>query len=626
MGIRTQRLPVWQKQSNDDEAHLQTLCKQGQLDKALDYLFHMNSSPSDNTYMYLLQACSKNKAPIEAKWVHAHLAHHRTHFNGFLGSYLVMTLAKCGAIVDAYCMSESLPSRTVFTWTALVFAYAECGQGQEALSMYQHMLEDNVKPNSYTFVSLFKACGTIPDLIKGKELHALADRLGFLFDNVHVGTSLLSMYEKCGAIDEAEQVFAALSERNVVSWNVMLSAYVEQCQGEKALKLYRQMQMDGISADNRTLLFAIQACGILALQFEVEVLEGESAKAASLNIGKALHGLARAKGFTSDICIATALLRMYGMCGAIVEAEYVFAALSHIDTVSWTAMIAMYVEQGQGERAIGLYIQMQAEHATVDDVTLICILQACNNRGCLEVCKKLHFDISSAGCDESSGVTATLIDAYGNCGSMVDAQAIFDKHPVPDIVVWNACIAGYAGQENTAASLQLFEKLKREGIKPDEVTFLVILTACNHSGLVVKGLQYFESMTRDYGLNPGLKHYGTMVYLLGNGGEFNRLERMLMTMPIQADLTIWLCLLDVCGEHGNLQLAKQAFDRAVNLQPNHATAYTMMSKIYADAGLFECAAEVEYSRKNRGSFHPSRAVTRDRDCAAEVENSSGLCG
>eukprot|EP00250_Pteridium_aquilinum_P028185 c36723_g1_i1 orf=274-1146(+) len=258
MGVFTQRLLLQQNQRDNDDALLQTLCRKGQLDKALDFLFHMDTSPSDNTYMHLLKACSKSKAPNQVKRVHAHLIRHRTHFTGFLGGYLVLTLAKCGAIADAYCISDSLPSRTVFTWTALIFAYAEYGRGREALLMHQKMVEDNVEPNSYTFVSLFKACGTIPDLNKGKELHALAGRLGFIVNNVHVGTALLSMYEKCGAVDKAEEVFAALSERNVVSWNVMLSVYVEQCQGEKALLLYRQMQMGGTSADDRTLLFAIQ--------------------------------------------------------------------------------------------------------------------------------------------------------------------------------------------------------------------------------------------------------------------------------------------------------------------------------------------------------------------------------
>lgn len=596
--IGTRRFPSLQTHNNDDEGHLQILCTHGQLDKALDLLFRMQSPPCDNTYVCLLKACGKIKAIAEAKRVHAHLAHHRTYFDNFLGGYLVLTLARCGALSDAHCISECLPSRTVFTWTALVLAHADCGHGQQALAVYERMLEDNVKPNSYTFVGLFKACGMIPDVNKGKELHVFADRLGFIADNVRVGTALLSMYEKCGAVFEAEEVFAALAERNVVSWNVMLSAYVDQCQGEKALRLYMQMQGDGICADNRTFVFAIQACSILVSQSEVEGLTGDLSRVASLEIGKALHALAQADGFTSDIFVATALLSMYGKCGALVEAEYVFHTLSNIDTVCWTAMITMFVEQGNGERAIRLYSQMQADHATVDDVALICILQACNDRGCLEVCEKLHFDISSGGCDESSTIVATLIDAYANCGSMADAQAILDKCRNADIVVWNACIAGYAQQENTAASLQLFEKLKRAGIKPDEVTYLAILTACSRSRLVAEGLKHFESMTRDYGLHPGLKHYGIMVYLLGNGGEFDRIERMLATMPLQADLTIWLSLLDVCGAHGNLPLAKQAFDLSVKLQPDHATAYAMMSKIYANTGHFELAADVEDCRRN----------------------------
>lgn len=155
---------------------------------------------------------------------------------------------------------------------------------------------------------------------------------------------------------------------------------------------------------------------------------------------------------------------------------------------------------------------------------------------------------------------------------MVDAQVLFDKLSEPDIVSWNACIAGHAEEGNSLASLHMFEKLKLAGVKPDNVTFTSVLSACSHTGFVIKGLEYFESMSREYGLTPDLKHYSSMLDLLGRAGDFKEAGEMLGRMPMQADQAVWMCLLNACRTYGNLKLAKQVFDDAVKLQVKQATA------------------------------------------------------
>lgn len=577
---------------------IQSLCEQGHLDRAMNVLLDMESAPSDDVYLSLLKACNKSKALSHVKCVHLHLTQHDTNFSSLLGDYLVMTLAKCGAIDEAFQIFSTLNRRTVYSWTALISAFVDSDQVHEAFDLYQSMQNDGVEPDSYTFVSLFKACGNVGDLRQGKILHAEVRRRGFASD-LFVCNTLVSMYAKCGAVDEAENVFRKMSERNIVSWCSLLCAYVDNGRAEKALCLYRQMQWEGESPDSRTYVFTLQACNILADKEEAVVIEGQSIKVMSLEIGRAIHSDARRKGFMSDVFVGTALVGMYGKCQAIAEAENVLCMLPERSVISWNAMLTAYVELDLGKKALRSYKQVLKDCATLDDVTFLCILQACSETGFAEICKHLHFEVICAGLDSILSMAATLIHAYGSSASMVDAGVIFDGLSGPHIASWNTSIAGNAGEGNPMKSLHLFETMKFTGVKADEVTFLLVLSACSHNGLVAQALEYFDSMTSDYDLTPDLRHYGIMVNLLGRAGNFRLIKGLLGRMPMQANLTIWLCLLGACRLHGNLAVAKEAFKQAVRLQPKHHTSYVLMSNIYGDAGLKKCADEVEQLRKER---------------------------
>eukprot|EP00250_Pteridium_aquilinum_P004022 c14276_g1_i1 orf=495-2414(+) len=577
---------------------IQRLCEEGCVDRALGVLSDMEFAPSDNVYLSLLKACNKSKALSHVKSVHWHLTRHDANLSSLLGDYLVMTLAKCGAIDEACQIFGTFDRRTVYSWTALISAFVDCDRVHEAFDTYQRMRMDGIEPDSYTFVTLLKACGIIGDDRKGKALHAEVRRRGFASD-VFVCNTLVSMYAKCGAVDEAENVFCGMSERNIVSWCSMLCAYVDNGHAEKALHLYRQMQLEGVSPDSRTYVFTLQACNILADKEEAVVTAGQYIKIRSLELGRAIHSDARRKGFMSDIFVCTALLGMYGKCQAIAEAESMLRAVPERNIISWNAMLTAYVELDLGKKALRSYKQVLEECETLDDVTFLCILQACSETGFVEICKHLHFEVVSAGLDSILSMAATLIHAYGSSASMVDAQVIFDELSEPHIASWNASIAGNAGEGNPIKSLRMFETMKSSGMKPDEVTFLLVISACSHNGLVAQALEYFDSMTSDYGLTPDLRHYGIMVNLLGRAGDFRHIKGILGRMPMQANLTIWLCLLGACRLHGNLVVAKEAFKQAVRLQPKHATSYVLMSNIYGDAGLQKCADEVEQLRKER---------------------------
>ncbi|KAH7428533.1 hypothetical protein KP509_09G005800 [Ceratopteris richardii] len=356
--------------------------------------------------------------------------------------------------------------------------------------MFREMQEGSVAPNSYTFVSLLKACGNIADLNQGKKLHALAHIEGFT-SLLHVGNTLISMYGKCGVVEEAVCVFSRMREWDIVSWNAMLSAYIDGDQGEKALLLYRQMQEEMVDPNMRTLVLALQACTAFVEE------RGPSAQLMVLEVGRAFHSLSRCRGYSSDVVMGTALLHMYGSCGSFMEAEDIFNALPNHDVVSWTALVSAYVSQGQGKKALFAYRQMHVEGVSPNDLTFSVVLQALrhvNNSQdlaleresvdwALEVGRALYSDIYNRGLTSNHTVGNPLISMFGQFHAGIpEAEAIFDALIERNIVSWNALLSSYVEHSEVENFLQLFLWLKRENLAFTDLTFIAVLQGCSELG------------------------------------------------------------------------------------------------------------------------------------------------
>lgn len=536
----------------------------------------------------------------------------------FVGTALLSMYGKCGAIKQAEATFGAITHNDVVSWRAMLSVYVELGQGEKALSLYTQMQGKRMSVDALTYVIALQACAILGEkeeasFLKGTPLKKVGLDIGeaivadvqmnnFASDSF-IGTALVTMYAKCGTLEQAEAAFCGLSQYDVVSWTAMLSAYVEKGHAEKALQLFSFMQYEGVNPDQLTFMTALQACASLADKEAAFLIEGRLIKERALEIGRALLADAGTEGFASDFGVNTNVVSMFGKCGAIKEAEDAFLGLSHHSITSWNAILSAYVEYNQADKAAELYEQMQKNRIIINDITFVCALRACHKLGSLELCKQVHFHIVSAGFDQMPSVVATLLHAYGSCGSMADAQALFDKiheHDL-DVVSWNAYISAYAGGADFEGALHTFEKMKRAGATPNEATFNAVLLACDRAGFVAQGVEYFESMINDYGISPDLQHYGIVLDLLGRAGDFKRIENMLESMPMQAPMTIWLSILGACRTHGNVEMAKVAFDRAVYLQPKLAAPYILMSNICTEAGLQQYALEVQHHRqKNCG--------------------------
>ncbi|CAM6017495.1 unnamed protein product [Sphagnum balticum] len=330
--------------------------------------------------------------------------------------------------------------------------------------------------------------------------------------------------------------------------------------------------------------------------------------------GKRVHAHIIKSGMQPDIYLGNTLLNLYANTGSVIDTHCVFDKLPQKDVVSWNTMIVGYAKHGCGEEAFRLFHQMQQEGFKPDTVTCTSILKACTGPRALEWGKRVHSHIMKAGYNVDVRIGNALIDMYAKCGSLEAARQVFDVMPERDVISWTAMIVGLAQHGCGEEALQVFEQMRVEGVEPNAVTFVGVLSACSHAGLVEEAYGYFSSMCHQNGISPVGEHYGCMVDLLGRGGHLKEAEDLIKKMPAEADATIWGSLLGACRTHGNVELAECAAGNCLQLEPKDAAVYVLLSHIYAAAGMWDSVTKVRNTMKERGiQKEPGR-------CWIEVEN------
>ncbi|KAJ7534721.1 hypothetical protein O6H91_12G000400 [Diphasiastrum complanatum] len=476
-----------------------------------------------------------------------------------------------------------MKERDVVSWNVMIAGYAQNGLGKEALALYEQMQREGVQPSRVTFVVLLKACASIAALEQGKQLHSDIIKRGFGLD-VIVRSTLVDMYAKCGCLEDARELFNNMSERNVVLWTLMIAGYAQNGLCKEALALYEQMQQEAVLPNNVTFAVLLKACASIA----------------ALEQGKQLHLHIIKRGFESDVIVRSTLVDMYAKCGCTKYARELFNNMSERDVVSWNVMIAGYAQNGLVKEALALHEQMKQEGVQPDDVTFVVLLKACASIAALEQGKQLRSDIIKRGLEWDLIVANTLVDMYSKCGCTVDARELFNNMIERDVVSWNVMIAGYAQNGLGKEALALYEQMKQEGLQPNNVTYICVLSACSHSGLIDKGLHLFDSMCKDLGVTPTLEHYACMVDLLGRAGCLADAEDFIIRLPIQPDSVIWRTLLGAARNYGHVEIGRRAFDCVMKLEPENASDYVLLSNIYAAAGRMDEVAKIRKEMKDIG--------------------------
>ncbi|KAJ7564266.1 hypothetical protein O6H91_02G010200 [Diphasiastrum complanatum] len=565
---------------------LSKLCEEGRLKEALhmlELMVQQTSKPPIHAYVCLLNGCSRRKALAEGKRVHALIVQSVLDSNIVLANTLVRMYSKCGSVLHAHKVFSNMPQHDVYSWTAIISAYADSGEVEEAINLFQQMQETGLAPDKVLFIVVLKACARLAALEQGRQLHSDIIKRGFQSD-VIVGSTLVNMYAKCGCTEDARELFDNMSERDVVSWTAMIAGYAQNGLGKEALALYEQMKQEGMQPNNFTFVLLLKACASLG----------------ALEQGRQLHSDIIKRGFLSEVVVRNTLVDMYAKCGCTEDARELFDNMSERDVVSWNAMIAGYAQNGLGEEALALYEQMKQEGMQSNNVTVVLLLKACASLAALEQGRELHSEIIKRGFLSEVVVRNTLVDMYAKCGCTEDARELFDDMSERNVVSWTAMIAGYAQNGLGKEALALFEQMQREGTKPDEVTYVGVLSACAHSGLVDQGRHVFDSMCKNHVVTPTREHYACMVDLLGRAGCLDDAELFINKMPIQPDNVVWMTLLGAARNHGHAEIGRRAFDCVVKLEPKNAAPYVLLSNIYAAAGRKDELAKIRNEMKEAG--------------------------
>ena len=369
-------------------------------------------------FVAALKACAKLKDAKRGVEIHEEVAligYLET--NLFISSTLIDMYAKCGLLSRAHEVFTKIRAPNVVVWTALIAGYVE------HIGCLRQMCLKGVSPNAVTFVCCVKACGDSGPMNEGQEIHAEMARMGFLQHNHLVGSALVEMYVKWGALAKAHRVFCKIPIRNRFAWNTLIAGYVEQGMPGKALDYYEEMQVEGSVPDSFTFVWSLKACGNL----------GEVDK------GQEIHAEVVRKGLLVEYIIGSTLVDMYAKCALFSIAEQVFDELPGArDIVSWTAIIAGYSEHGYSEKALKCFEQMKLEGISPDSIIFLYGLKACGSIGDVIKGREIH-----AGIEPFQGnlfLQSSLVDMYVKCGFLEEAKELFDNLPVRDAVLWTTII------------------------------------------------------------------------------------------------------------------------------------------------------------------------------------------
>ncbi|KAK5824629.1 pentatricopeptide repeat-containing protein At2g22070-like [Gossypium arboreum] len=548
------------------------------LRQAIDSLYAGGQATAE-AYTPLVLECVRVNDVGQAKRLQSHMdLHYFIPNDTFLHNRLLHMYARLGKISDARNLFDRMPQRDIISWNTILSVYAKSGSvenlralfykmpfrdsvsyntliaglagsgfSSQALEVFLRMNREGFEPTEYTHVSLLNACSRLLDLRKGKQIHGRIC-VGFLGRNVFVWNALTDMYAKCGEIDKARWLFDRTDNKNVVSWNSLIAGYLKNGQPKKCIDLFQEMQLGGFKPD--------------------------------------------------DVTVSN-VLGAYFQSGLVDEAIEVFHLIKNKDKVSWTTMIVGYVQNGKEEDALNLFAKMLAEGVKPDSFTISSVISSCAKLAYLCNGQVVHGKAILLGVDNDLLVSSALVDMYCKCGITKDAWIVFDMMPSRNVVSWNAMIRGYAQNGQDLEALALYEKLLQQKLKPDSITFVAVLSSCNHAGLIEEGRIYFDSISKRHALVPTLDHYACMINLLGRSGCMTEAIDLVNNMPHEPNSLIWSTLLSVCAIKGDTENGEMAAKRLFELEPLNAGPYIMLSNMYATCGRWEDVASVRSLMKSK---------------------------
>ncbi|KAK8930618.1 Pentatricopeptide repeat-containing protein [Platanthera zijinensis] len=570
--------------------------------------------------------------------------------NIFTWNSIISMHAKGGQIDAAGHYFDQTPEKDSVSWTAMIVGCNQAGRFDQSVRMLSAMIRAGPPPNQFTFTNILSSCAAMADRRIGRIAHSFAVRLG-MSSCIPVANSLLNMYGKCGDEFTARVIFDRMRLRSVSSWNTLISLYSQSGKMELARSRFDEMNDRSIVSWNamiagynqngsnlESLLFFSrmleESPTMIPDDFTVTSVLSACANLGMLKIGRQIHGYLVRTEMTLIGQVANALISMYSKSGGVENAgrvveqtvagdlnvisftallegfvkigdlepaRKIFDSMKHRDVVAWTAIIVGYIQNGFDEDAMKLFRLMIGEGAEPNNYTFSAILSACSSSGSLEHGRQIHSKAMKSEEGISISVNNALITMYAKSGCIERAKSVFDQiRRNSEPISWTSMILALAQHGMGEEALSLFEGMLFHGVLPDHITYVGVLSACTHSGLVEKGKEYFSMMQSAHRIKPTPCHYACMIDLLARCGKLEEARGFIRSMPEEPDAIAWGSLLAACRVHRDADLAAVAAEGLLSVDPGNSGAYSALANVYSSCGRWKEAANVWKSMRDKG--------------------------
>ncbi|CAN0890295.1 Pentatricopeptide repeat-containing protein At1g04840 [Linum grandiflorum] len=496
----------------------------------------------------LLAQIHASTTVLHLRQIHAQVFLQGFSNNSHLATQLVSSSSLRKAIdysISVFCYFHP---KNIFLFNALIRGLERNARYDTALSHFVLMLKSDIRPDRMTYPFVLKATAQLFFTRLAAELHCMIFKCGVEFDSF-VRVSLADMYVKVEELESALKVFDECPQRfdggGTLLWNVLINGCCKVGNMGKAMELFNTMPGRDVGSWNSL-----------------------------------INGFLRA--------------------GELDKANAFFDQMPEKNVVSWTTMVNGFSQNGDNEKALSVFSRMLEEDVRPNDFTVVSALSACAKIGALEAGLRIHKYITDNLFRLNAAIGTALVDMYAKCGDIDSASQVFNDTKERDILTWSVMIWGWALHGRFEQAALCFKQMLRSGIKPDEVVFLALLTACVHACKVDLGLNFFNSMRLDYRIEPSMKHYSLVVDLLGRAGRLNEALNFIQKMPVNPDLVIWGALFCACRAHKNIELAELSARKLLELEPKHPGSYVFLSNAYAAVGRWEDAERVRTLMLEKG--------------------------
>uniref|UniRef100_A0ACD5TIE5 Uncharacterized protein n=1 Tax=Avena sativa TaxID=4498 RepID=A0ACD5TIE5_AVESA len=599
-------------------------------------------APTEYTFVGLLTACIRRGNPRFGTQVHALVAKDWYYggsllvANALLGMYV-----KCGRLEDAMRVFERMEQRDVSSWNAVLSGLVELGRHEEAFELFGDMRTDGVAADRFSLSALLTAAAEGCSLSQGAAVHALSLKSGLEVDlsvgNALIGfyaehgdsvedvvgvfqrmpvkdviswTGLLNGYMEFGLVDKALCVFDRMPEKNFVTYNAVLTGFCQNKEGVRVtfakkaglrgLGLFRQMLENGLEMSDVTVTGVLNACAI----------------AADRKMSEQVHTFVIKCGCGSTPWIDAALIDMCIKCGRSGDAHLLFEHWCHQESfhIAWNSLLLASFRDGEYEKAFSIFLQMfrSSDIQFIDEFTLTTVLGVCGALGFAELGKQMHSFAAKSGLLRACGVGNSIISMYGKCGQLENAENFFEQMPHRDLVSWNALITAHLLHREGDVILNIWSQMQRLVIKPDSITFLLIISACSYtsSDSADTCMELFHCISSTYNIEPAMEHFAAFVYVLGCWGRFDEAEQFIRSMPFKPGALVWRSLLESCNKRSNMTLRRRAMNHLLALQPQDPSTYVLASNLYSESAKWHCSENTRLEMREKGIHKiPARSWT-----------------